>query len=52
MDLCILLHQLDDSAQHEIVKKAVRKAVKTRVKKLGMKYDPDVRVCIEAMNCG
>lgn len=41
MDLCILLHQLDDSAQHEIVKKAVRKAVKTRVKKLGMKYDPD-----------
>ncbi|THH15041.1 hypothetical protein EW146_g5379 [Bondarzewia mesenterica] len=41
MDLCILLHQLDDPAQHEIVKKAVRKAVKTRVKNLGITYDSD-----------
>ncbi|KAA1471680.1 hypothetical protein DENSPDRAFT_130311 [Dentipellis sp. KUC8613] len=39
MDLCVLLHQLDDPMQHEIVKKAVRKAVKARVKKLGMKFD-------------
>jgi len=42
MNLCILLHQLDDPAQHEVVKKAVRKAVKTRVKQLGMKYDNEV----------
>jgi hypothetical protein len=39
MNLCILLHQLDDPSQHEVVKKAVRKAVKARVKQLGMKYD-------------
>ncbi|TFY81849.1 hypothetical protein EWM64_g2163, partial [Hericium alpestre] len=39
MDLCVLLHQLDDPMQHEIVKKALRKAVKTRVKKLGLKSD-------------
>ncbi|KAI0320773.1 hypothetical protein OF83DRAFT_1169034 [Amylostereum chailletii] len=39
MDLCILLHQLEDPMQHEVVKKAVRKAVKVRVKQLGMKHD-------------
>ncbi|KAH9956930.1 hypothetical protein BC827DRAFT_1229009 [Russula dissimulans] len=39
MNLCILLHQLDDPTQHEVVKKAVRKAVKSRVKQLGMTYD-------------
>lgn len=39
MDLCILLHQMDDVHTHEIVKKALRKAVRQRVKKLGMKYD-------------
>lgn len=39
MDLCILLHQMDDQHTHEIVKKALRKAVRQRVKKLGMKYD-------------
>jgi hypothetical protein len=43
MNLCILLHQLDDPSQHEVVKKAVRKAVKARVKQLGMKYDNEVR---------
>jgi len=42
MNLCILLHQLDDPNQHEVVKKAVRKAVKARVKQLGMKYDNEV----------
>ncbi|KAI1794171.1 hypothetical protein LXA43DRAFT_162214 [Ganoderma leucocontextum] len=38
MELCQLLHALDQS-MGEPVKKAVRKAVRTRVKKLGMKYD-------------
>ena len=42
MNLCILLHQLDDPNQHDVVKKAVRKAVKARVKQLGMKYDNEV----------
>jgi len=42
MNLCILLHQLDDPSQHEVVKKAVRKAVRARVKQLGMKYDNEV----------
>ena len=37
MDLCILLHQMDDYNTHEVVKKALRKAVRQRVKKLGMK---------------
>ena len=45
MDLCILLHQLDDPMQHEVVKKAVRKAVKSRVKQLGMKHDNEVSIC-------
>ena len=45
MNLCILLHQLDDPNQHEVVKKAVRKAVKSRVKQLGMKYDNEVSLC-------
>jgi hypothetical protein len=43
MDLCILLHQMDDNTTHEVVKKALRKALRQRVKKLGMKYDQDVR---------
>lgn len=42
MDLCILLHQMDDLTTHEVVKKALRKAVRQRVKKLGMKYDAEV----------
>jgi hypothetical protein len=33
---------LDDPTQHDVVKKAVRKAVKARVKQLGMKYDNEV----------
>lgn len=41
MDLCILLHQMDDYNTHEVVKKALRKAVRQRVKKLGMKYDSE-----------
>ena len=42
MDLCILLHQMDDQSTHEVVKKALRKAVRQRVKRLGMKYDAEV----------
>lgn len=42
MDLCVLLHQMDDLSTHEIVKKALRKAVRQRVKRLGMKYDAEV----------
>ena len=41
MDLCILLHQMDDYKTHQVVKKALRKAVRQRVKKLGMKYDSE-----------
>lgn len=43
MELCELMHSLDVPALPEVVKKAVRKAVKARVKKLGMKYDNEVR---------
>ena len=50
MNLCILLHQLDDPSQHEVVKKAVRKAVKSRVKQLGMKYDNEVRSLFSRVN--
>lgn len=42
MDLCVLLHQMDDRGTHEVVKRALRKAVRQRVKKLGMKYDHEV----------
>jgi hypothetical protein len=38
-ELCLLLHLENDPAQHEIVKKVLRKAVRQRVKRLGMKYD-------------
>jgi betaine lipid synthase len=39
MDLCILLQQENDPTVHEVVKKALRKAIHQRMKKLGMKYD-------------
>lgn len=39
MDLCVLLHQESDPNVHDIVKKALRKAIRQRVKKLGMKAD-------------
>ena len=42
MELCQLLHSLDAQGLPEVVKKAVRKAVRTRVKKLGMKSDNEV----------
>ncbi|KAL0956603.1 hypothetical protein HGRIS_002740 [Hohenbuehelia grisea] len=39
MDLCILLHQEKDPNGHEVVKRALRKAIRQRVKKLGMNHD-------------
>lgn len=41
-DLCILLHAADNEMQHEIVRKALRKAVAARIKKLGLKSDREV----------
>ncbi|KAH8119329.1 hypothetical protein DFH11DRAFT_1564402 [Phellopilus nigrolimitatus] len=38
-DLCILLHAADNELQHEIVRKALRKAVAARIRKLGLKSD-------------
>ncbi|KAF9482263.1 hypothetical protein BDN70DRAFT_829667 [Pholiota conissans] len=38
-ELCVLLHQENDPNQHEVVKKALRKAIRQRIKRLGMKYD-------------
>jgi hypothetical protein len=42
MDLCVLLQQESDPNVHEVVKKALRKAIRQRVKRLGMKYDNEV----------
>ncbi|KAJ7680304.1 hypothetical protein DFH06DRAFT_972940 [Mycena polygramma] len=39
MDLCVLLQQESDPNTHEVVKKALRKAIRQRVKRLGMKHD-------------
>lgn len=46
MELCELLHSLEAPNLPEVVKKAVRKAVRARVKKLGMKSDNEVSVVI------
>lgn len=48
MDLCILLHEVEDQNVHDVVKKALRKAVRQRIKKLGMKYDNEVRSALRA----
>jgi hypothetical protein len=42
-ELCVLLHQEADEKLHDLVKKALRKAIRQRVKRLGMKYDAEVR---------
>lgn len=42
MELCVLLHQETDPTQHDVVKKALRKAIRQRIKRLGMKYDQEV----------
>ncbi|KAF8629121.1 hypothetical protein AX17_005707 [Amanita inopinata Kibby_2008] len=39
LELCILLQQERDANQHDYVKRALRKAIKQRIKRLGMKYD-------------
>lgn len=49
MDLCLLLQQENDPNVHEVVKRAVRKAVRQRVKRLGMKYDHEV--CSSKLSC-
>ncbi|KAG6817830.1 hypothetical protein H0H93_006951, partial [Arthromyces matolae] len=41
MELCVLLHQESDPSVHDVVKRALRKAVVQRVKKLGLKYDQE-----------
>lgn len=46
MELCVLLHQEGDPNVHDVVKRALRKAVVQRVKKLGMKYDHEVSFLI------
>lgn len=46
-DLCILLHAAEDEMQHEIVRKALRKAVAARIKKLGLKNDREVSFKIQ-----
>ena len=43
MDLCILLQQESDRQVHDVVRRALRKAIYQRMKKLGMKYDREVR---------
>jgi hypothetical protein len=35
-DLCILLHAAEDPNQHEVIRKAVRKAAKMRINRLGI----------------
>jgi hypothetical protein len=35
-DLCILLHAAEDPSQHEVIRKAVRKAAKMRIKRLAV----------------
>ncbi|KAF9462337.1 hypothetical protein BDZ94DRAFT_1261635 [Collybia nuda] len=41
MELCVLLRQENDPTVHDYVKKALRKAVRQRIKKLGMEYDKE-----------
>ncbi|TFK19320.1 hypothetical protein FA15DRAFT_709093 [Coprinopsis marcescibilis] len=40
-ELCQLLRHENDNSQPEVVRKALRKAIRQRVKKLGMKYDTE-----------
>ncbi|ELU45073.1 hypothetical protein AG1IA_00893 [Rhizoctonia solani AG-1 IA] len=41
-DLCILLHAAEDPSQHEVIRKAVRKAAKMRIKRLGIEDESNV----------
>jgi len=49
IELCVLLHQENDPNAHDFVKKALRKAIRQRIKKLGMKYDTEV--CVACVFC-
>ena len=41
-ELCQLLKHESDTSQPEVIRKALRKAIRQRVKKLGIKYDTEV----------
>jgi hypothetical protein len=41
-ELCLLLHAADDPTAHELVRKTLRKAIKARLRKLGLKHDNEV----------
>lgn len=43
-DLCVLLHAADDNSMPDVVRKAVRKAVRSRVKKLGLEDENQYRM--------
>jgi hypothetical protein len=45
-DLCVLLQAAEDELQHPVVRKAVRKAIAGRLRKLGLSEDYDVGVFI------
>jgi hypothetical protein len=42
-ELCQLLRHESDGSQPEVIRKALRKAIRQRVKRLGIKYDTEVR---------
>jgi hypothetical protein len=42
-ELCQLLRHEADTSQPDVIRKALRKAIRQRVKKLGIKYDTEVR---------
>lgn len=42
-ELCQLLRHESDTSQPEVIRKALRKAIRQRVKRLGIKYDTEVR---------
>jgi hypothetical protein len=41
-DLCVLLQAADDELQHPVVRKAVRKSIAARLRRLGLADDYDV----------
>lgn len=48
-ELCVLFTQLNSPDAHEVVKRALRKAVRHRVRKLGMKDDNEVSIAVYVM---
>ena len=49
-DLCILLQAVDDELQHPVVRKAVRRAISSRLRRLGMGDDYDVSQFMPAVS--